>query len=63
MAYQKSTNRGRKTSNYGGGSNQAGFNSVQYDDRPDARGEQGTKGAYGQGKGPRIVGTPGPKAA
>lgn len=39
------------------------FNTVRYSDRGERKGEQGTKGAYGQGRGPRIVGTPGPKAA
>ena len=46
-----------------GGTGAKEFNTVRYSDRGERKGEQGTKGAYGQGSGPRIVGTPGPKAA
>ena len=49
--------------NTGGGTVAKGFNSVRYSDRGDRKGEQGTRGAYGRGMGPRIVGTPGPDRA
>lgn len=59
-------NMGRKMG--GGGMKSKGnfakeFSAVRYSDRGERKGEQGTKGAYGQGKGPRIVGTPGPSTA
>ncbi len=47
----------------GGKGNPKGFKTVKYSDRGERKGEQGTRGAYGQGSGPRIVGTPGPKSA
>ena len=61
MPYDK---MGKKMGSYTGGNmGQKGFNTVKYSDRGERKGEQGTKGAYGQGRGPRIVGTPGPKVA
>lgn len=55
---------GKKMGSYGGTrSYPKGFDTVKYSDRGERKGEQGTRGAYGQGTGPRIVGTPGPKAA
>lgn len=45
----------------GGGAK--GFKTVKYADRGERKGEQGTRGAYGQGSGPRIVHTPGPRAS
>lgn len=47
----------------GGKGNPKNFQTVRYSDRGERKGEQGTRGAYNQGMGPRIVGTPGPKAA
>lgn len=52
-----------KMGSYKGGKAVKGFPTVKYSDRGERKGEQGTRGAYGQGSGPRIVGTPGPKAA
>ena len=53
----------RMGSNKGGGSVARGFNSVRYSDRGERKGEQGTRGCYGRGMGPRIYGTPGPDRA
>lgn len=60
MAYD---NMGKMGGYKGGKGSAKGFDTVKYSDRGERKGEQGTRGAYGQGSGPRIVGTPGPKAA